>query len=49
VVKGEKYKKLLDASKPEAIQKWYQRKNLYLVCKRDADQRLFRKELVAEL
>jgi uncharacterized protein (TIGR02453 family) len=49
VVEGEQYKKLLDASKPEAIQEWYQRKNLYLVCKREADQRLFNKKLVEEL
>jgi len=49
VVEGEKYKKLLDKSNPQNIQEWYQRKNLYLVCNREADERLFSKELFEDL
>ena len=30
VLEGEKYKRIIDASKPENIQQWYQRKNMYL-------------------
>ena len=49
VVEGEQYKKMLDQSKSEEIQLWYQRKNLYLVCNREADQRLFGRSLLTDL
>ncbi len=49
VVEGEKYKRRLDESKPEEILNWYQRKNLYLVCNRRIDNRLFSRELLDDL
>lgn len=49
VVAGERYKRVLDANKPEALQTWYQRKSLYLVCSRKIDKTLFGKKLVVDL
>lgn len=49
VLEGEKYKRTIDASKPEEIQDWYQRKNMYLVCNRKIDDTLFSSELVDDL
>ncbi len=46
VVEGEKYKRLLSNDLPAAMQDWYQRKNLYLVCNSEIDDALFSKELV---
>ena len=48
-VAGDKYKRILDESKPEEIQEWYQRRNLYLVCNRKSNARLFSRELVDDL
>jgi len=49
VVEGDEYKRILDESKPEEIQEWYQRRNLYLVCNRKSDDRLFSSGLVDDL
>lgn len=49
VVEGERYKKILDKSMPEEIQHWYQRRNLYLVCNKKIDTRLFSSGLVDDL
>lgn len=49
VVEGEKYKRILGGSMTEEIQHWYRRKNLYLVCNRKIDNRLFSKELINDL
>ncbi len=49
VVEGELYKKLIDSSKPEEMQVWYQRKNLYLVCNREIGGSLFSGNLIDEL
>jgi uncharacterized protein (TIGR02453 family) len=49
VLEGEKYKRIIDKSKPENIQEWYQRKNMYLVCNRKIGDRLFSGELVDDL
>lgn len=49
VLEGEKYKRIFDKSKPEKIQNWYQRKNMYLVCNRKIDNALFNHELVNDL
>jgi uncharacterized protein (TIGR02453 family) len=49
VLEGEKYKRIIDKSKPEAIQNWYQRKNMYLVCNRKIDDTLFSRKLVDDL
>jgi hypothetical protein len=49
VVEDEKYKRILNGPMPGKIQDWYQRKNLYLVCNRKNDNRLFSKELINDL
>ncbi len=48
-VEGEKYKRILDKTKPEKIQSWYQWKNLYLMCTRKIGKRLFSSKLVDDL
>jgi hypothetical protein len=49
VLEGEKYKRIIDKSKPENIQHWYQRKNMYLVCNRKIDDTLFSRKLADDL
>ena len=49
VLEGEKYKRIIDKTKPEKIQNWYQRKNMYLVCNRKIDKILFSNKLVDDL
>ena len=49
VVEGEKYKRILNDNIPEEFQDWYQRKNLYLVCNRKTDNRLFSRKLLKDL
>ena len=49
VLEGEKYKRIIDKSKPEIIQHWYQRKNMYLVCNRKIDETLFSGRLADDL
>ena len=49
VLEGEKYKRIIDKSKPEKIQDWYQRKNMYMVCNRKIDDTLFSSKLVDDL
>lgn len=48
-IEGEKYKKVIDETKPKEIQDWYQRRNLYLVCNRQIDRDLFSGKLVDSL
>jgi uncharacterized protein (TIGR02453 family) len=40
-LEGERYKRPLNPALPEDLQQWHQRKNLYLICNRAADSRLF--------
>jgi uncharacterized protein (TIGR02453 family) len=49
VLEGEKYKRIIDRTKPEEIREWYQRKNMYLVCNRKIDEVLFSSKLVDDL
>ena len=49
VLEGEKYKRIIDNTKPKQIQDWYQRKNMYLVCNRKIDDTLFGHKLVGDL
>ncbi|UCE24610.1 MAG: DUF2461 domain-containing protein [Candidatus Zixiibacteriota bacterium] len=46
---GELYKKVFDPVKPEAIQTWYQRRNLYLVSNHKINRRLFGTGIADEL
>lgn len=48
-VEGEKYKRILDDTKSKELLEWYQRKNLYLICNRQVDDRLFRRKLIDDL
>ncbi len=49
VLEGEKYKRIIDKTKSDEIQNWYQRKNMYLVCNRNIDDTLFSSKLVDDL
>jgi uncharacterized protein (TIGR02453 family) len=49
VLEGEKYKRIIDKNKPKQIQDWYQRKNMYMVCNRKINDRLFSNKLVDDL
>ncbi|AGA56806.1 MAG: DUF2461 domain-containing protein [Thermobacillus sp.] len=49
VIEGECYKRILDASKPESVLEWYQRKNIYLACNREIDELLFSPRLADEV
>ena len=49
VLEGEKYKRIIDKTKHEKIQTWYQRKNIYLVCNKKIDDTLFSSELADDL
>jgi uncharacterized protein (DUF2461 family) len=49
VLEGDKYKRIIDKTKSEKIQDWYQRKNMYLVCNRKIDDTLFSNKLVDDL
>lgn len=48
-LEGETYKKTLNPAHPAEIQTWYQRKSFYLVCNRQADDRLFGPQLTSDL
>ncbi len=48
-LEGEKYKRIIDKSKTEEIQNWYQRKNLYFICTKKIDKRLFSRGLIEDL
>lgn len=49
VLEGETYKRILDERKNEEILNWYQRRNLYLICRRAIDKRLFDRALLDDL
>lgn len=49
VPEGELYKRPLNPDLPDDLQRWHRRKNLYLVCNREADGRLYSPELCEEL
>jgi len=49
MIEGDKYKRTLDPDKPNELLEWYQRKNLYLVCNRPIDDRLFQTSLADDL
>jgi uncharacterized protein (TIGR02453 family) len=49
VIEGDRYKKILNPSKTEEINEWYNRKNLYLVHNDNKVDKLFNSDLVCEL
>lgn len=48
-LEGEKYKKVLDKSKSPEILEWYQRKNIYFMCTKKINEKLFDSELLDEI
>jgi uncharacterized protein (TIGR02453 family) len=46
---GEQYRRIDDSEVPDDIKPWYRRRNLYMYCTRNVNQRLFNKKLVGEL
>ncbi len=48
-LEGKKYKRIFDPEKTDDIQTWYQRRNLYLICRREANNELFSVDLVQTL
>lgn len=49
VVAGDKYKRILKPQYDEELLEWYQRKELYLVCNRGPDDRLFSEALTDDI
>ncbi|MBC9786184.1 DUF2461 domain-containing protein [Heliobacterium chlorum] len=48
-LEGEKYKRILNPDLPDEWKEWYQRKDIYFVCNKNVDERLFRPDLIQEL
>lgn len=48
-LEGDCYKRPLNPALPDDLQRWHQRKNVYLVCNREIDGQLFSAELCDEL
>jgi len=48
-LEGEKYKRIINPDLPDDLNEWYQRKDLYFVCNRKIDERLFSPDLVGDL
>lgn len=48
-LEGERYKRSLNAALPDDLQQWHQRRNVYLVCNRVADGRLFTRGIYDDL
>lgn len=48
-IAGEKYKRILDNSLPDDLREWYQRKNIYFVCRKEIDDHFFSKNLLNDL
>jgi len=48
-LEGEMYKKILDKSKSEEINTWYQRKNLYFIYENKIDNTLFSEKIISDI
>lgn len=48
-LEGEKYKRIINPNLPKDLNEWYQRKELYFVCNRKIDERLFSPVLIDDL
>lgn len=48
-MEGDRYKKLYNAEKPEEILEWYQRKNIYFMCTRKPEDKLFSHTIAEDL
>lgn len=48
-MEGERYKKLYAGQKSEELLEWYQRKNIFFMCTRKPEERLFHSSLVDDI
>ena len=48
-LEGDKYKKVFDSSKTAEINNWYQRKNFYLICRKENDKLLLENGLIKNI
>ena len=48
-MEGERYKKLYAGLKPEELLEWYQKKNIYFMCTRKPEEKLFTSALADEI
>ena len=48
-MEGDRYKKLYADSKPEALLEWYQRKNIYFMCTKKPEEKLFTSTLADDI
>jgi uncharacterized protein (TIGR02453 family) len=49
VMEGDRYKKLYNGEKPEELLEWYQRKNIYFMCTRKPEDKLFTRQIADDL
>ncbi|MCR4442864.1 MAG: DUF2461 domain-containing protein [Peptococcaceae bacterium] len=49
VLEGEKYKRVLNPELPDDLQEWHQRREIYFVCNKKADERLFSSRLAEDI
>ncbi len=49
LLEGEKYKRIINPSLPPEMNEWYQRKEIYLTCNRNIDDRLFSPGLINDI
>lgn len=49
IMEGDRYKKLYNGEKPEDILEWYQRKNIYFMCTRKPEDKLFTNQIADDL
>ncbi|MDD2852744.1 MAG: DUF2461 domain-containing protein [Desulfuromonadaceae bacterium] len=48
-LKGDRYKRPLNPALPDDLQQWHSRKNIYFICQRPVDGRLFTKGVADDL
>lgn len=49
IIEGEKYKRIINQELPDKLNEWYQRKEIYMTCNRQIDDRLFSSSLVNDI
>jgi uncharacterized protein (TIGR02453 family) len=49
IMEGDRYKKLYNGEKPEDLLQWYQRKNIYFMCTRKLEDKLFTGQISDDL
>lgn len=49
VMEGDRYKKLYNGEKPEELLEWYQRKNIYFMCTKKPEEKLYTRQIADDL